>query len=855
MDLGGGNLGVQDANIRGGPIPVQDLLGALAVYMEEHNANQGGHGSTKALKAVVTKIGRFDGKNISKFLRIYVCEMEIHSIDEDRMMETFNMAVIPDIRDRVHEIRTDAITWAEFAERLRDEYFDEDTERMTKRAFLDWVEQRPGVNMGPNELLRDFEKKYGQLPMAERRLLDSRKTELFLHAADDALEDRLLLLLGDRTTEGGFTNDWRRVEETVILLAKQQRVRSRGVETKVDVGPIHTPRHSKVSFAPTLTPAPAPSSVPILKATKSTDGEALEEIIKGFRELRVEMSELRRAHTSGSLQRSDGPREYPWRCIFCDKTEKETSRHRLRECLDCDEAVKDGTIIFIEGKVHDAATKSPLGTNFGRGGMKKLLEDRMSRTSSVYVRGAETYHIGVEAFSAGTSLHQTQVVMKRGAEAIRSATGWNDPVEVNTIKAFLNIAEVHDEMYEASVEEKRSRAEAEDNDEPLTKRRNPTQGTAPKEPRQRVPTRSRTTPDLGQAHNTPLETWDEISGATKDRQTPAKAKAKGPAYKLQSDIETATDLKGILEERILDAKIEFTLRETLGIAKKDFHELIIDIIKRKRQMTAEAVMVSALDTHMTRDEEVEIGEVFAMMGDLVVQDHRATYDHVGRKKLEGVDVSNIHTNSSSSSHFKEGSNPLTYMEAVLSKTAEVEVKTFECTSDHTILRKDEDQFEYTQPFWARATTETRVKLGGLQESVLALVDHGSEINIISRELYEKGKWPIDTEHGWIMRAANSGRTRLYGACPALSTKIGDIEVEQNFFVQNSGAYPVLLGQPFITASRMETKVLDDGSHYARIRSVDGKKTVQFLTVKADNDRHRVQLREGPLPTTLGFSDF
>jgi hypothetical protein len=61
--------------------------------------------------------------------------------------------------------------------------------------------------MGPNELLREFEKKYNQLPLVERRLLDPRKAELFLQAVDDALEDRLLLLLGDRNTEGGFTND------------------------------------------------------------------------------------------------------------------------------------------------------------------------------------------------------------------------------------------------------------------------------------------------------------------------------------------------------------------------------------------------------------------------------------------------------------------------------------------------------------------------------------------------------------------------------------------------------------------------------------------------------------------------
>jgi len=88
-------------------------------------------------------------------------------------------------------------------------------------------------------------------------------------------------------------------------------------------------------------------------------------------------------------------------------------------------------------------------------------------------------------------------------------------------------------------------------------------------------------------------------------------------------------MKGILEERILDAKIEFTLSEALGIAKKDFHELIIDIIKKKRQMTALVVMVSALDTHMTRDEEMEIGEIFAMMGDPMTQDEEITSIELG----------------------------------------------------------------------------------------------------------------------------------------------------------------------------------------------------------------------------------
>ena len=77
--------------------------------------------------------------------------------------------------------------------------------------------------------------------------------------------------------------------------------------------------------------------------------------------------------------------------------------------------------------------------------------------------------------------------------------------------------------------------------------------------------------------------------------------------------------------------------------------------------------------------------------------------------------------------------------------------------------------------------------------------------------------------------------------------IGDVKDEQNFFVQEMSTYPLILGQPYITAVRMETKVMDDGSAYARVRSRDGKRAVQFLTVCVDHERNRDSLREHPLP--------
>ncbi|MCO5563987.1 hypothetical protein L7F22_017642 [Adiantum nelumboides] len=77
------------------------------------------------------------------------------------------------------------------------------------------------------------------------------------------------------------------------------------------------------------------------------------------------------------------------------------------------------------------------------------------------------------------------------------------------------------------------------------------------------------------------------------KKEPAKGEQKGPTYELQPDIELATNLKKVLEERILNSKVEFKLGEFLGIAKREFHEEIVDIIKRKMQTLGEAIYPQA----------------------------------------------------------------------------------------------------------------------------------------------------------------------------------------------------------------------------------------------------------------------
>jgi hypothetical protein len=71
--------------------------------------------------------------------------------------------VIPEIREQVHELQaSDGDSWQAFVQALKEEYFMDDLERVTKITFLEWV-ARPGKGLSANELLREFERYYVQL--------------------------------------------------------------------------------------------------------------------------------------------------------------------------------------------------------------------------------------------------------------------------------------------------------------------------------------------------------------------------------------------------------------------------------------------------------------------------------------------------------------------------------------------------------------------------------------------------------------------------------------------------------------------------------------------------------------------
>ncbi|KAL2623217.1 hypothetical protein R1flu_003422 [Riccia fluitans] len=162
-----------------------------------------------------------------------------------------------------------------------------------------------------------------------------------------------------------------------------------------------------------------------------------------------------------------------------------------------------------------------------------------------------------------------------GIESIRRAIGWYDLIEANTIHAFLD-SKKHVTWEDAIVEEKRQRDEAgldigaEGVGQRVTRRRGG--DIAGEAPTSRPPAPR---PMEGVRSDTPIEK------KTHGQKAPLQDKGKFLAFKLMSDIENMIDLKSVFEKSFLAARVEFSLGDLLGIAK-EYHDLIIDVLRRKR---------------------------------------------------------------------------------------------------------------------------------------------------------------------------------------------------------------------------------------------------------------------------------
>ena len=91
---------------------------------------------------------------------VFIREIKLNKILEEEMIGNFDLVVVTEIRGRVRELKmSNGENWKTFVQAMKEEIFMEDSERVTKRTFLEWI-ARPNKDLLANKLLREFERQY-----------------------------------------------------------------------------------------------------------------------------------------------------------------------------------------------------------------------------------------------------------------------------------------------------------------------------------------------------------------------------------------------------------------------------------------------------------------------------------------------------------------------------------------------------------------------------------------------------------------------------------------------------------------------------------------------------------------------
>ena len=119
----------------------RELAEAMAVAVDHLvSACEGTSALDRAIEATINKIGRFSGDDTTSYMEAYKSEMQMRNIPEDTRLTGFPRVVTPSIHTEVIEVQAGCRNWADFAERILERYNFDDSLQLSKKAFMDWVD-------------------------------------------------------------------------------------------------------------------------------------------------------------------------------------------------------------------------------------------------------------------------------------------------------------------------------------------------------------------------------------------------------------------------------------------------------------------------------------------------------------------------------------------------------------------------------------------------------------------------------------------------------------------------------------------------------------------------------------------
>ena len=750
---------------------VMRTMKAMREQEEERDRKRGqSNQMTKCLRAVMDQQGEFDGKDVTKYLKIYWREVKLHDLNERIAITKFSTLVELEVKSVVEKLIEGAYLWEEFSRRMKEEFLLQDSDRVTQAMFLDWINDR-NKGLEPQELLREFNKRLNQLSNSEVEGIKLQKSSYFLRAADSRLRDEMEYALDLLEPKRAGNVDWKKIEEAVLWVSQRRRQRELDEEA-ISKAPIR-------SNAAGLGLGKEKKDQKAKEVSKDGSVDELTRLMEGLKILTTKVDQLQGGASAakGSFNRAPS-----YNCIWCDDKD-----HARKDCSELSEALQKRLVKFVgepgSKKLAYGDTEELIPLNYNRGGMKVLLEKHLGKRE--IDAAAASFETNVYNLSSeNRSLKALDTVQKkRLAEQIRRKSGWDDPVVITAITAEVGAA------WDAMLEDKRK---ADSPPEVQAKDKQPRV-----EPEQRPLRRKEVHFDTPMSQG-PSSMDDQDSQVDLEDRAAKKAgeksTKKGPGWLLSRDVEMELDPQEIAKKFWKQEVKGFTNDEFFGSLRKDVQDLILSKAKKKRFYKEGPHSMHVQEAN--EDEEV------------------STY---------GLEIEND----------------------------EVESKEKIACVYNAVEDENDDQFngyeEARDSFWARGCSECEIEMEGIRYPVRALIDSGSEVNLMSKKIFQEGQWKVDRDIDWKVNSVNRTRNALWGACPDVKIKIGNVIEPINIFVHETLPYPVILGQPFITKLRMESKVLNDGTHMAKVRNFNGSRIVQFPTVLPGSERNKRELRDPEKP--------
>jgi hypothetical protein len=128
----------------------------------------------------------------------------------------------------------------------------------------------------------------------------------------------------------------------------------------------------------------------------------------------------------------------------------------------------------------------------------------------------------------------------------------------------------------------------------------------------------------------------------------------------------------------------------------------------------------------------------------------------------------------------------------------------------------------------------------------ALLNNGSEINLMPQRVWERLDQPIDTTINWSLDGFKKTKEQdcktVLGVCHDVKVNIEEVKSQISIFVVNDANADLLLGRPWEMAVRATYVNEEDESYSCIIKNNDGTRIVKFCAMKADHERIRMYAR-------------